>query len=152
MRVNVRFAPSPTGYLHVGGLRTALYNYLFAKKNNGNFILRIEDTDQARKVEGAIPNLVESLNRCGIIFDEGPISYDKDDLFLQSNRLKLYNEGVDYLLDNEHAYICLDDDIEKYKSQKLLKDELVNADYHVRLKIPKTELIFQICLLFPLVD
>ncbi len=58
MKVNVRFAPSPTGYLHVGGLRTALYNYLFAKKNNGNFILRIEDTDQTRKVEGAIPNLV----------------------------------------------------------------------------------------------
>ena len=142
MKVNVRFAPSPTGHLHVGGLRTALYNYLFAKKNKGNFILRIEDTDQARKVEGAIPNLVESLNRCGIIFDKGPTSYDKGDLFLQSNRLKLYNEGVGYLLDNEYAYICLDDDIEKYKGQKLSKDELVDADYHVRLKIPKTELIF----------
>ena len=67
MQVNVRFAPSPTGYLHVGGLRTALYNYLFAKQNDGNLILRIEDTDQSRKVSGAIENLIESLDKCGII-------------------------------------------------------------------------------------
>ena len=69
--VRVRFAPSPTGYLHIGGLRTALYNYLFAKNNNGKFILRIEDTDRTRFVEGAIENLVNSLKWAGIEVDEG---------------------------------------------------------------------------------
>ena len=63
--VRVRFAPSPTGYLHVGGLRTALYNYLFAKNNNGKFILRIEDTDQSRYVEGAVEKLINSLQTLG---------------------------------------------------------------------------------------
>ncbi len=67
----LRFAPSPTGYLHIGGLRTALYNYLFAKHNKGKFILRIEDTDRTRYVEGAIENLIESLNWAGIEYDEG---------------------------------------------------------------------------------
>ena len=139
MTVNVRFAPSPTGYLHVGGLRTALYNYLFAQKNNGNLILRIEDTDQSRKVEGAIPNLVESLTRCGIIFDKGP---DLDDLFIQSNRLHIYNDAVEYLLDNEYAYICLDNDFIKYKNQKISKEKLSGKEYHIRLKIPNNQLIF----------
>ncbi|MGE5435732.1 MAG: glutamate--tRNA ligase family protein, partial [Syntrophothermus sp.] len=68
----VRFAPSPTGYLHVGGLRTALYNYLFAKNNNGKFILRIEDTDRKRYVEGAVENLISTLKWCGLDYDEGP--------------------------------------------------------------------------------
>ena len=87
--VRVRFAPSPTGPLHIGGVRTALYNYLFAKKNDGNLILRIEDTDQSRKVDGAINNLIESLNKCGIIFDQGPSEYSTDNLFIQSNRLSI---------------------------------------------------------------
>jgi glutamyl/glutaminyl-tRNA synthetase len=69
--VRVRFAPSPTGPLHIGGVRTALYNYLFAKKNNGIFILRIEDTDQGRYVDGAEEYIMESLEWCGIIADEG---------------------------------------------------------------------------------
>ena len=68
----VRFAPSPTGPLHMGGVRTALYNYLFAKKNQGKFILRIEDTDQNRYVEGAENYIIESLKWCGILSDEGP--------------------------------------------------------------------------------
>lgn len=72
MEVRVRFAPSPTGYLHVGGLRTALYNYLFARHNNGKMILRIEDTDRTRLVEGATENLIKSLEWAGIVFDEGP--------------------------------------------------------------------------------
>ena len=67
----LRFAPSPTGYLHIGGLRTALYNYLFAKHNNGKFILRIEDTDRTRYVDGAIENLIKLLNWAGIEYDEG---------------------------------------------------------------------------------
>ena len=70
--VRVRFAPSPTGYLHVGGLRTALFNYLFAKHNNGKFILRVEDTDQTRKVEGAVENIIDALNKLGLDIDEGP--------------------------------------------------------------------------------
>ena len=69
--VRVRFAPSPTGYLHIGGLRTALYNYLFARHNKGEFLLRIEDTDRTRYVEGAIENLIESLYWAGIEYDEG---------------------------------------------------------------------------------
>ena len=72
MKVNVRFAPSPTGYLHVGGLRTALYNYLFAKQNHGTFILRIEDTDQTRLIANAIPNLKNTLEICKLTFDEYP--------------------------------------------------------------------------------
>ncbi|MGE5410618.1 MAG: glutamate--tRNA ligase family protein, partial [Clostridiales bacterium] len=68
----VRFAPSPTGYLHVGGLRTALYNYLFAKNNNGKFILRIEDTDRNRYVEGAVENLIAALKWVGLEYEEGP--------------------------------------------------------------------------------
>ena len=70
--VRVRFAPSPTGFLHVGGLRTALYNYLYARRNNGAFLLRIEDTDRARYVEGAVENLISTLRWAGIDFDEGP--------------------------------------------------------------------------------
>ena len=142
MSVNVRFAPSPTGYLHVGGLRTALYNYLFAKQNNGNLILRIEDTDQSRKVEGAISNLVESLNKCGIIFDKGPKRYDGNDLFIQSNRCHIYHNAVETLLNNGYAYICFDDDLEKYRNQEFDKEALVNKEYHVRLKIPNNELSF----------
>ena len=142
MSVNVRFAPSPTGFLHVGGLRTALYNYLFAKQNNGNLILRIEDTDQSRKVEGAISNLVESLNKCGIIFDKGPKRYDGNDLFIQSNRCHIYHNAVETLLKNGYAYICFDDDLEKYRNQEFDKEALVNKEYHVRLKIPNNELSF----------
>jgi len=140
MSVNVRFAPSPTGYLHVGGLRTALYNYLFAKQHNGNLLLRIEDTDQSRKVDGAIENLVDSLHKCGIIFDYGPEQYDTNDLFMQSNRLHLYHDSVEYLLSNRYAYICLDDDFLKYRDQQLSKELVSDQDYHIRLKIPDSEL------------
>ena len=140
MSVNVRFAPSPTGYLHVGGLRTALYNYLFAKQHNGNLILRIEDTDQSRKVDGAIKNLVDSLNKCGIIFDYCPKKYDTNDLFIQSNRLHLYHDSVKSLLANGHAYICLDDDFLKYRDKQLSKEAVSGQAYHIRLKIPDYEL------------
>jgi nondiscriminating glutamyl-tRNA synthetase len=71
-KIRVRFAPSPTGFLHIGSLRTALYNYLFAKKNKGNFILRIEDTDKTRYVEGGIENIIKTLTSCGLFYDEGP--------------------------------------------------------------------------------
>ena len=143
MQVNVRFAPSPTGYLHVGGLRTALYNYLFAKQNDGNLILRIEDTEQSRKVDGAIDNLIESLDKCGIIFDQGPKAYSKDNLFIQSNRLSIYHKNVSYLLENNYAYACFDDDFKQYRNKNYNKSDLINQEYHVRLKVPNDELIIQ---------
>ncbi len=111
--VRLRFAPSPTGYLHIGGLRTALYNHLFAKKNKGTFILRIEDTDQTRLVDGAIENLIEALNWSGIEYDEGVFIEDgkivqKGDYgpYIQSERLDIYRKYVDKLIESGHAYYC----------------------------------------------
>lgn len=105
----VRFAPSPTGYLHVGGLRTALYNYLFAKKNNGTFILRIEDTDRNRFVEGAVENLMDTLKWCGLQYDEGPDCEGKYGPYMQSQRLELYKKYADELTTNGKAYYCFCD-------------------------------------------
>lgn len=104
--VRVRFAPSPTGYLHVGGLRTALYNYLFAKHNNGKFILRIEDTDQSRYVEGAVEKLIESLKWVGLNNDEGPDNPGEFGPYYQSKRLDIYQEHIKDLLHKKHAYHC----------------------------------------------
>ena len=105
-RVRTRFAPSPTGYLHVGGLRTALYNYLFAKKMNGDFIIRIEDTDQSRKVEGAQQNLVKTLEWAGIIADESPLHGGNYGPYVQSERLGIYAKYCEQLLEDRHAYYC----------------------------------------------
>ncbi|MDO8549908.1 MAG: glutamate--tRNA ligase [Ignavibacteria bacterium] len=104
--VRTRFAPSPTGYLHVGGLRTALYNYLFAKRNNGKFILRIEDTDRARYVEGAIENLISTLKWAGLYFDEGPGVEGEFAPYLQSERLNIYKEHAEHLIKEKKAYYC----------------------------------------------
>ena len=104
----VRFAPSPTGPLHMGGVRTALYNYLFAKKNQGKFILRIEDTDQNRYVEGAENYIIESLKWCGILFDEGPGTESAFGPYRQSERKHLYKEYADRLIENGHAYYAFD--------------------------------------------
>ncbi|MCB5560576.1 glutamate--tRNA ligase family protein, partial [Anaerosalibacter bizertensis] len=111
--VRVRFAPSPTGYLHIGGLRTALYNYLFARNNKGKFILRIEDTDRTRYVEGAIENLINSLEWAGIDIDEGVVMEDgkitqKGEYgpYIQSERLDIYKKYVDELIENGYAYYC----------------------------------------------
>lgn len=105
-KIRVRFAPSPTGYLHIGGLRTALYNYLFAKKNNGTFVLRIEDTDQARLVEGAVQNLIDTLNWADITFDEGPGKEGACGPYVQSERLPLYQKHAKELIQKGHAYYC----------------------------------------------
>lgn len=111
--VRLRFAPSPTGYLHIGGLRTALYNHFFSKKNKGKFILRIEDTDQSRFVEGAIENLIDSLKWAGIEYDEGVFIeggkvVEKGDYgpYIQSKRLPIYKKYVDKLIETDHAYYC----------------------------------------------
>ncbi|MDE3058768.1 MAG: glutamate--tRNA ligase [Bacteroidota bacterium] len=104
--IRTRFAPSPTGFLHVGGLRTALYNYLLAKKESGSFILRIEDTDQSRKVEGAMENLIETLHWAGIEFDEGPGKEGEFGPYIQSQRLTTYQHYAHRLVEEGRAYYC----------------------------------------------
>lgn len=107
-KVRVRFAPSPTGPLHIGGLRTALYNYLFAKKHNGDFVLRLEDTDQKRFVPGAEDYIIEALNWSGIPFDEGPGKEKGFGPYKQSERKEIYNEYVKELLETGNAYYAFD--------------------------------------------
>jgi glutamyl-tRNA synthetase len=106
--VRVRFAPSPTGPLHIGGVRTALYNYLFAKKNGGAFILRIEDTDRTRFVEGAEEYIMESLEWCGIKVDEGIREGGDYGPYRQSERKELYKEYVEILINRDWAYYAFD--------------------------------------------
>ncbi len=108
MSVRVRFAPSPTGYLHVGGLRTALYNYLFAKHHNGKMILRIEDTDRSRFVENATENLISMLEWAGIIVDESPTKGGEFGPYIQSQRTNIYLEHIHILLNNGKAYYAFD--------------------------------------------
>lgn len=162
--VRVRFAPSPTGYLHIGGLRTALYDYLFAKKNNGKYILRIEDTDRGRFVEGSIENLIESLEWAGVKHDEGVfieegkiVEKGEYGPYIQSKRLEIYKEYTDKLLLEGKAYYCfcskerLEEIKEKQKAEKtmlgydghcrnLTKEEVENKiangeEYVIRLKL-----------------
>lgn len=106
--IRVRFAPSPTGPLHIGGLRTALYNYLFAKKHGGTFVLRIEDTDQKRFVEGAEDYIVEALNWCRIPYDEGPHKDKGYGPYHQSARKDIYKAYIHKLLATGHAYYAFD--------------------------------------------
>jgi len=105
-KVRVRFAPSPTGFLHVGGLRTALYNFLFARKHGGTFILRIEDTDRTRYVEGALENLIEVLTWAGLEYDEGPVKGGPFAPYVQSQRLEIYRQHAQLLLEAGKAYRC----------------------------------------------
>ncbi len=104
-KIRTRFAPSPTGFLHIGGLRSALYNYLFARKNNGDFILRIEDTDQRRYVEGALESLIKSLKWAGLDYDEGIYLVDGKIVqkghfgpYIQSQRLDIYRQYAEKLI------------------------------------------------------
>ena len=106
--VRVRFAPSPTGPLHMGGVRTALYNYLFAKKNNGTFILRIEDTDQTRFVQGAQDYIINAFDWCGITPDEGPGIGGAYGPYIQSERKDIYHEYAQKLINSEKAYYAFD--------------------------------------------
>ncbi len=162
MNVKVRFAPSPTGYLHVGGLRTALYNYLYAKSEGGEIILRIEDTDQSRKVEGAVEQLMSAFDVMGINFDESPNNEGDCGPYFQSQRLDLYKKHVNELVDKGLAYpcFCSSERLDKLRKEKqtqklstkydrhclsLSKDEIdekCNSEPHViRLKIPDSESI-----------
>jgi len=104
--IRTRFAPSPTGFLHVGGLRTALYAYLYAKKNNGKFILRIEDTDQNRLTEGAVENLIATLRWAGLAFDEGPEVGGPFGPYIQSEKVAVYQKHAHQLVEQGDAYYC----------------------------------------------
>ncbi|MCL4145643.1 UNVERIFIED_CONTAM: hypothetical protein GTU68_030650, partial [Idotea baltica] len=110
--VRVRFAPSPTGPLHIGGLRTALYNYLLARQTGGVFVLRIEDTDQKRYVEGAEAYITEALEWCGISPDESPQKGGNYGPYRQSERREIYAEHVRKLLGNGSAYYAFDSETE----------------------------------------
>lgn len=168
MKVRVRFAPSPTGFLHVGGLRTALYNFLFARKNGGSMILRIEDTDRTRLVENATENLIDSLKWAGIEYDEGPDIGGDFGPYVQSERLDIYKKYVNELIDSGNAYYAFDTQDEiaamrqnkadsfdtKYdrknmKNQFTLSDEKTQelikngSDYVIRLNVPENrEVLF----------
>tara|TARA_Y100001980_G_C14556930_1_gene354920 strand:- start:135013 stop:136542 length:1530 start_codon:yes stop_codon:yes gene_type:complete len=128
--VRVRFAPSPTGGLHIGGVRTALFNYLFAKKNNGTFILRIEDTDQSRYVEGAEQYITESLAWCGIQPDEGPKAGGPYAPYRQSERKEIYKKYVDQLIEDGHAYYAFDtvEELEAMRN-RLKEGRIANPQY-----------------------
>ena len=135
--VRVRFAPSPTGPLHIGGVRTALFNYLFAKKLNGTFVLRIEDTDQNRYVDGAEQYIVDSLNWCNIPFDEGPGKDGGFGPYRQSERKHLYKEYADKLIDSGSAYYAFDtnEELDFHRKDHEAKGKTFIYNWHNRLKL-----------------
>jgi glutamyl-tRNA synthetase len=129
MSVRVRFAPSPTGYLHVGGLRTALYNFLFAKHHGGKIILRIEDTDRTRLVEKATENLISNLRWAGIDFDESPQYGGDFGPYVQSDRFALYSQYAKELLDSGNAYYAFDTAEELDEMRQRLQNEKKDPRY-----------------------
>ncbi len=136
-RVRVRFAPSPTGPLHIGGVRTALFNYLFARHHGGTFILRIEDTDRSRYVPGAEEYITESLRWCGILPDEGPWTEGGHAPYRQSERKDLYTSHVERLLAEGKAYYAFDtpEELEALRQEYAGRGETFSYDHRVREKL-----------------
>ncbi|MEH6761808.1 MAG: glutamate--tRNA ligase [Maribacter arcticus] len=136
-KVRVRFAPSPTGPLHIGGVRTALFNYLFAKKHGGDFILRIEDTDQNRYVEGAEQYIIDSLNWCGIPFDEGIGKDGGYGPYRQSERKSLYKKYANELIKNGKAYYAFDtaESLDGHRKNHEENGKTFIYNWHNRLKL-----------------
>lgn len=136
-KVRVRFAPSPTGPLHMGGVRTALFNYLFAKHHGGDFILRIEDTDQTRYVEGAEQYIVESLEWCGLKIDEGASVGGKYGPYRQSERKEMYKQYALQLVESGNAYYAFDtpEELEKHRSEAEAEKKTFTYNYFVRGKL-----------------
>ena len=132
MEVRTRFAPSPTGYMHLGGLRTALYNYLYAKKMGGKFILRIEDTDQERFVEGATEVIYETLKGCGIEWDEGPDVGGDCGPYVQSERKLMYMPYAKQLVESGHAYYCFctKEELDERRAAAEARGEVFKYDKH----------------------
>ncbi|MFA5374325.1 MAG: glutamate--tRNA ligase [Dehalococcoidia bacterium] len=133
--VRVRYAPSPTGFPHIGNIRTALFNWLFARHSGGKFIVRIEDTDQSRKVEGALEAILDSLRWMGLDWDEGPEVGGDYGPYIQSQRLDLYRKYVQQLLDNGNAYkcYCTSERLERMRAEMSARKESARSyDRHCR--------------------
>ena len=136
MKVRTRFAPSPTGFMHIGNLRTALYAFLYAKSNGGDFILRIEDTDREREVEGAVDLIYRTLETAGFTIDESPLLGGDYGPYIQSHRKSIYKEYAEKLVELGGAYYCFCDK-ERLES---LTDENGNRKYDKHcLKLTKEE-------------
>ncbi len=136
--VRVRFAPSPTGGLHLGGVRTALYNYLFAKKHNGTFVLRIEDTDQSRYVPGAEQYIIDCLKWCGISPDEGPHQPGLFGPYRQSERKEIYRSHAEQLVEHGYAYFAFDtpEELEKMRTDfKTANNPSPQYNHETRLRM-----------------
>ncbi len=133
-KVRVRFAPSPTGPLHLGGVRTALYDYLFAKNQGGEFVLRIEDTDTARYVEGAEEYIEEALEWCGIIADESPKKGGKFAPYRQSERREIYDRYTEQILKTDYAYIAFDtaEELDAIRAEYEARGEVFSYDNRTR--------------------
>ena len=140
MEVRTRFAPSPTGYMHLGGMRTALYTYLFTRKNHGKFILRIEDTDQARYVEGATDVIYRTLKDIGLIWDEGPDVGGDYGPYIQSERKGMYLPYAQQLVRDGKAYYCFctKEELDKRRAEAEAKGETFKYDKHC-LNMPREE-------------
>ena len=136
-KVRVRFAPSPTGPLHLGGVRTALYDYLFAKNTGGDFILRIEDTDTARFVEGAEEYILEALEWCGIIPDESPKHGGDFGPYRQSERREIYNKRLAELLKTDYAYLAFDtpEELDEIRKEYDEKGDVFSYNYIIRNRL-----------------
>lgn len=131
-QVRTRYAPSPTGYVHIGNLRTALYEYLIARSMNGKFILRIEDTDQERLVEGAVDVIYNTLKVCGLKHDEGPDIGGPYAPYIQSQRKDTYLPFAKELIEKGHAYYCFcsKDRIDKMRIEAESRGETYMYDRH----------------------
>ncbi len=136
-KVRVRFAPSPTGPLHLGGVRTALYDYLFAKNQGGEFVLRIEDTDTARYVEGAEEYIEEALEWCGIIADESPKKGGKFAPYRQSERRDIYDRYTDQILKTDYAYIAFDtaEELDAIRAEYEARGDVFSYDNKTRNRL-----------------
>ncbi len=137
-KVRVRFAPSPTGGLHLGGVRTVLYNYLFARKHGGTFVLRIEDTDQSRYVEGAEQYIYDCLNWCGLTSDESPLKEGKYGPYRQSERKEIYRDYALQLVKSGHAYYAFDtpEELDTMRDKlKAANSHSLQYDHHSRMNM-----------------
>ncbi|NCF75012.1 MAG: glutamate--tRNA ligase [Xanthomonadaceae bacterium] len=133
-KVRTRFAPSPTGFLHIGSLRTVVFDYLLAKREQGKFILRIEDTDQKRQVKGAVKNLIEILDWLGIKFDEGPGVGGKYGPYIQTERLDIYKKYIEKLVEKGEAYYCFcsENRLKRLREAQIAKKQAPRYDNHCR--------------------
>ncbi|NCF67450.1 MAG: glutamate--tRNA ligase [Chloroflexi bacterium] len=134
MNIRVRFAPSPTGYLHIGGARTALFNWMFARKHGGKFVLRIEDTDRKRYVPGAEQAIVDSMRWLGLDWDEGPDKGGPYGPYVQSQRTALYQEWADWLVEQDHAYkcYCTPDELSEMRKEQMAAKKPIGYDRRCR--------------------